>query len=92
MIRLLCGRSALYCLRHAWDLLPGVGQTHKPTPAQALIAQASVEALNAPVLHRLAPLDVHQLDLLLRTPSDKVTAGELFSQLDKLRKPSGILR
>ena len=41
------------------DLASGIEQVLKPAYGQTLIAQPSVEALDARVLRRLARLDVH---------------------------------
>lgn len=57
------------------DLLPGIEQVVKPAYAQAFSPQAAIEALCMCVLRRFARLNVHQLDLALNTPGQKMQAG-----------------
>ena len=61
------------------DLLPRVPQVFKPIHVQAFIPQLAVETFHVPVLLRLSRLDVHQRDLLLDAPRQKMPAGELRS-------------
>src|SRR5512146_515295 len=57
------------------DLAPRVEQVFEPTDVQAFFPQPPVEALQPPVLRRLAGLDVVELDLPLQTPRQKMPAG-----------------
>ena len=59
------------------DLLPGIEQVLEPTRVQTFVSQLAVETLDVRVLHRLARFDVHELNLPLQTPRQKMTAGEL---------------
>jgi hypothetical protein len=57
------------------DLPSGVEQVLKPTDAKALFAQPPMKAFDMRILRGLTGLDMHQLDLLLNAPGQKMTAG-----------------
>jgi hypothetical protein len=59
------------------DLPPCIPQILEPTHVQALVPQLAVTTFHESILLRLPWLDVHQLDLPLDTPGQKMTAGEL---------------
>jgi len=59
------------------DPPPRVPQIFKPTYVQALVPELAVETFHVPVLLRLPRLNVHQLDLPLHAPGQKLPAGEL---------------
>src|SRR5665213_2112490 len=52
-------------------------QRSEPACVEALVAQPSVEALDMPVLHRLAGLDMHQPDLPVLGPAQHAPRSEL---------------
>lgn len=47
-----------------------------------MVAEATVEALDGAVLHRLARIDEEQLDAVVVRPALKVAAGELKTVVD----------
>ena len=59
------------------DLAPGIEQILKPTYVQTLFPHARMKTFHPSVLRRLARLYVHQLDLPLHAPGQKMPAGEL---------------
>ena len=58
------------------DLPPRLEQIPEPVHAQAFVPQLAVKTLYLPVLHRRARLEVHQIDLPLDAPRQKITAGQ----------------
>ena len=72
-----CGVSARDIPAPITDLSPRVKQVLKPTYPQTFVTQLSVKALHLRVLCRLARLNMHQFNLLLQTPSQKMPAGQL---------------
>ena len=75
--RLLCGRSSLYSSFHAAIFIRALNKF--PAGVRALIAQLPVETLHKRVLRWPSGLDVHQFDLLLRRPRQKMSRCELRS-------------
>ena len=61
------------------DLPPRIEQVLKPAHRQALIAQSSVKTFHPRILRRFARLNVHQLDLSLHAPRQKMPASQFRS-------------
>src|SRR5208283_3062473 len=58
------------------DLVPRIEQVLEPTHHQTLFSQPSVKTLYLSVLRRLSRLNMHQLDLPLHAPRQKMPAGQ----------------
>ena len=58
------------------DLALGIEQVLKPAHVQTLFSQPSVKALHPRILRRLPRLNMHDLDLPLHAPRQKMPTGE----------------
>src|SRR5690242_13117889 len=74
--KLLWGRSSLYSIRHR-SIFCLASASVVNLMIQTLIAESPVEALDMPVLHGPARLNVQQCDLPFLAPDQEVPAREL---------------
>lgn len=59
-----------------FDDAPGFPQVGEPFQVQAFISELAIEALDMPVLHRIAPLDEEESHLIPVSPSIERVSGE----------------
>src|SRR5882762_5018863 len=59
------------------DPLPRLEQVPEPAHVQTLLPHPPVKTFHASVLHRMPPLNVYELDLLLDAPGQKMPARQL---------------
>src|SRR4029077_15025458 len=74
------------------DLGPRFKQIPKPARVQAFVSQLSVKTFYMSVLHRPPRLDVHQLDLPLDPPGQKMPARKLRTVVATNRFRNSALR
>lgn len=72
-----CGPYGVVVMPPALDHAPGSCEALEPVPVQALVPQRTVEAFDERVLHRLAWLDVAELNAARTRPGIEDPAGEL---------------
>ena len=72
------------------DPFPRLEQIPEPAHPQALLPHPPVKTFHASVLHRTSRLNVHQLDLLLDAPRQKMPARQFRPVVaaNRLRRPS----